>query len=62
MIGVCGGFQMLGEEIYDPEEIEGSIQSIKGIGLIKMKTTMKKEKVLKKKSCLGDSLLIHLRI
>lgn len=43
LFGVCGGYQMLGEQINDPENVEGG-GSIKGIGLLKTITNFSKEK------------------
>lgn len=43
VFGVCGGYQMLGETINDPENVEGG-GSIRGLGLLKMDTTFYKEK------------------
>ena len=40
IIGICGGFQILGQAIHDPLGIEGSIQSLPGIGLLSIETTM----------------------
>jgi len=44
IIGICGGFQMLGELISDPDGIEGSLSSMPGLGLLPMQTTMTTEK------------------
>ena len=44
VFGICGGFQMLGEAISDPDKIEEG-GSIKGIGLLNIETVLKKEKV-----------------
>lgn len=43
VFGVCGGYQMLGETINDPDNVEGG-GSIRGIGLLKMDTTFYSEK------------------
>lgn len=45
IIGVCGGYQMLGKEISDPEGTESGIANIAGIGLLDMTTVFEKEKV-----------------
>lgn len=40
IIGICGGFQMLGMKILDPGMIESSKTEIDGLGLLNLKTTM----------------------
>jgi adenosylcobyric acid synthase len=47
LLGICAGYQMLGSAIYDPHRIEGSQQSIAGLGLIDIVTTMQPRKVLR---------------
>ena len=42
--GICGGMQMLGELIFDPEGIEGS-GSIRGLCLLPIRTTMRSSKI-----------------
>ena len=44
VIGICGGFQMLGQTVNDPDGIEGSIASLPGLGLLPIHTTMTTEK------------------
>jgi adenosylcobyric acid synthase len=48
LIGICGGFQMLGEHIHDPEGIESNAGSSKGLGLINMETMLTPHKTLKR--------------
>jgi len=47
VMGICGGFQMLGELIDDPQGIESSAGSSEGLGLLAMQTTLSDNKVLK---------------
>ncbi len=44
IFGVCGGYQMLGEEVSDPEQIESTHKAIKGLGLLPIKTILKRTK------------------
>ncbi len=45
IVGVCGGYQMLGHSVGDPEGIEGVIDEIEGFGLLDIRTTMEAEKI-----------------
>lgn len=48
VIGICGGYQMLGEKIHDPYKIEGDIKTSDGLGLLEIETTLEKQKNLKR--------------
>ena len=50
LIGICGGFQMLGKAIHDPDEIEGKAGSSEALGLLEMETYLQTEKYLQKVS------------
>ena len=44
--GICGGYQMLGEEIYDEEGVEsGACRRVRGMGLLPLITEFSEEKV-----------------
>jgi adenosylcobyric acid synthase len=44
IIGICGGFQMLGEAIMDPYAMESNCLETGGLGLLPARTTMRREK------------------
>lgn len=50
VIGICGGFQMLGKVINDPLGIEGEAGFSQGLGLLDIQTTLATEKQLKQVS------------
>lgn len=47
LMGICGGFQMLGKWIHDPDGIEGEPGSIEGLSLFDMETTLEPKKQLR---------------
>ena len=46
VMGICGGYQMLGIAIHDPLGIEGSVGSTKGLGLLEVESNLHDEKQL----------------
>jgi len=50
VLGICGGFQMMGKIIEDPHGIEGNPGSSAGFGFLDIETTLQKEKTLQRKA------------
>ena len=48
ILGLCGGYQMLGKQIDDPSGLDGPAGSTEGLGLLNVNTEMLPEKTLKK--------------
>lgn len=47
VIGICGGYQMLGRLVRDPLRIEGGVAEIEGLGLLDIETDMAPEKTVR---------------
>ncbi len=45
VFGICGGFQMMGREVLDPNGVEGDIKFFPGLGLLPASTTLQGDKV-----------------
>ena len=50
VLGVCGGYQMLGRTISDPDGIEGPPRTVRGLGLLDVDTVMTGNKALREVS------------
>ncbi|HNI82799.1 MAG TPA: cobyric acid synthase [Rhodocyclaceae bacterium] len=46
LVAVCGGFQMLGTRLHDPQGLEGEAGSVAGLGLLDAETVLEAEKQL----------------
>jgi adenosylcobyric acid synthase len=47
VVGLCGGYQMLGTIVRDPDGIEGSVREAEGLGLLDIETVMEPEKTVR---------------
>ena len=47
VIGICGGMQMLGTRIHDPQGVEGPAGSSPGLGLLELETALQRRKQLR---------------
>ncbi len=55
IIGLCGGYQMLGKKIFDPYAVESSKKAVDGLGLLNIETTFER----KKTTCQVEAELIN---
>ncbi|GAB4239527.1 MAG: cobyric acid synthase [Elainellaceae cyanobacterium] len=49
ILGICGGFQIMGKVLADPEGIEGQEGRYKGLGLVPLKTVITPQKVARQR-------------
>ena len=50
VMGICGGYQMMGLSVNDPDGVEGSIRQMPGLGLLPVDTVMESSKVTRQVS------------
>lgn len=53
VIGICGGYQMLGRMVHDPLGIEGGTLETPGLGLLDIETEMAPEKTVRNSQALS---------
>jgi adenosylcobyric acid synthase len=49
VLGICGGFQMLGIKIFDPDHLESTLDECDGLNLLPIQTTLKAEKITRQR-------------
>ena len=60
VLGICGGYQMMGMEVLDPDRVEGDIERLPGLGLLPTTTTMNGDKQTRQVTCqYGQGYEIH---
>lgn len=61
IVGICGGYQMLGKELHDPLQTESDVRSTKGLGLLNIITTFEPEKITSQVTAVvnGNGLLLE---
>jgi len=60
VMGICGGYQMMGVEVLDPDHVEGDIERLPGLGLLPTTTTMSAAKQTCQVNCqYGRGYEIH---
>ncbi len=55
IMGMCGGYQMLGRKIFDPHGVESPHREIDGIGLLNIETVFQKEKTTCQAEIVGSA-------
>lgn len=46
VIGICGGYQMMGVSVEDPDHVEGDTDAVAGLGLLPLVSVMQQQKVV----------------
>lgn len=61
VVGICGGYQMLGKEVSDPYAVEGIVEYMPGLGLLPVSTVIEPEKTTRQVSFrfLSDERICH---
>ena len=61
VLGICGGYQMMGIEVCDPHHVEGDIERLPGLGLLPTTTNRSGEKTTRQVTCeYGQGYEIHM--
>ncbi len=47
VLGLCGGYQMLGQTIADPDGVEGKVETVRGLGFLDVETLLTGDKIVR---------------
>jgi adenosylcobyric acid synthase len=47
VLGICAGYQMLGQRVSDPDSLDGAVRDVRGLGLLDVETVMTPSKTLR---------------
>lgn len=60
VLGICGGYQMMGREVCDPQHLEGEVERMPGLGLLSVTTVIGGDKTTRQVTCeYGQGYEIH---
>ena len=59
VLGLCGGYQMLGHRISDPDGIEGPAGTVEGLGLLDVETVLSARKTLSRVTGHADGAVVQ---
>ncbi len=63
VLGICGGYQLMGIEVCDPGHVEGDIDRLPGLGLLPVTTNMSGGKTTRQVTCeYGQGYEIHMGV
>lgn len=54
VIGICGGFQILGQQLADPEGVEGEAGRYQGLGLLPIRTVITGHKIARQRQVISN--------
>lgn len=54
ILGICGGFQMLGTKVLDPEKQEGKVTAYPGLNLLPVTTTLTRDKIVRQRQVISS--------
>ncbi|WP_125153205.1 cobyric acid synthase [Clostridium rectalis] len=59
LVGICGGYQMLGKALKDPYEVETDSKETKGMGILDVETVFEKEKITTRVNASSNDINVY---